>query len=517
MHITHKIFFSHILFLFCNYPTFGQQPIGHHISLDGIPIEGHLDLLLFNSNKEVLMYPKDFFEKGYYWLGNHEKVKGFFYLRGKDLYYKEKSYDKKEKISPGTIKGLVMANDSFFTISDDFVQSLETIEDVSFARTIRGNIIKNDPVYFIKQGHDAPWNELPRARKKMIDSLVPFLKDYPFTLDRLVNGYFGPDEIPSIIEHMKMEYTFIKDEKLYYNKEWEQVENGEEALYHGKITERKDSLWTIDYYLDTSKIYSVTYSDFAPNRINGNVIAYNEKGNFRLDMDIDNDVIRKVTTYHANGKLHRNYFVFNNKTIAYRKVYDVNGNEISNNSGTFQERFEDDILGGTLVRDYSDFRLIESYREIEGRRSYQITDIGNDFYIKVLQQLMSDDKAYKAKLRKEDAMIALVWLQISEKGRIEGYRILNKVSYNLKNHIESFIRKYSKDGYEKLSLKRYKVKGRSVAFEIIVPFHYVDSRPQKNKINPFFNDHYLFNRQMQWNIQYQQMLNSVQIPNFNRQ
>lgn len=216
MHIVPKVFSSIFIFLLCYHPTSGQQPIGHHINLDGIPIEGHLDLLLFNSNKEVLLFPEDYFERGYYWQRNGKKVKGLFSLQGSTLYYKEKSYKEQEDISPGLIKGLIIEKDPFFTMSDEFVQPLKTIGDISFARTIRSNLIKYYPVYFIKKGHDATWQELPRNRKKLIRSLAPFLKDHPFTLERLQDGYFKPDEMPSIIEHMKMESAYNDDETLYY-------------------------------------------------------------------------------------------------------------------------------------------------------------------------------------------------------------------------------------------------------------------------------------------------------------
>lgn len=513
MHTTSKIFFAGIFFLFYVFPTLGQQPIGHHINLDGIPIEGHLDLLLFNSNKEVLLYPEDYFERGYYWQINGEKVKGLFSLQGSTLYFKGKSYNEQEKISPGMVKGLIIEKDSFFAMSNEFVQPLKTIGDISFARTIRSNFIKYYPVYFIKQGHDAPWQELPRKRKKLIKFLAPFLSDYSFTLDRLVDGYFKADEMSSIIEHIKMESAYNNAERLYYNKAWEQVENEEEALYHGRIIERKDSLWTIDYYLDTGKIYTVTYSDFAPNRINGNVKAYGDNGNVRLDMMVSNDIIKKVTSYHPNAKLHRDYDLYNNNVIAYTKVFAESGDEISDKSGSFQERFEDAIIGGTLVRNYSGFQLTESYREIEGRRIYQITDIGFDFYVGELQRKMSSNGGDKASVSSNETIIALVRLQIDEKGNLEDYKILNKVPYGFKNPIQFFLRTHSKNGHKKLSLKRYKVNGKLVAYEIVVPFHYIDSRPQRNTVNPFFNDFYLINRQMQWDIQHQQMLNSIQAPN----
>ena len=556
-------YFALLLFLFISTFINSQTPVGNIIDVNGIPLNGYLDALTYSPEKKIdVTHDSDSYEIGHYYNASGNKIEGYIKFENDKVWYRKEKKGKKTKLFPEEIKQLVIGTDSFFVIDKfyfknrikekpEFVQYITTINNITFAKHYHFASKMNsyaEPItetFLIKTPGNEIWENFPNNLKFKEKALKHF-SYIPYVKRKIENKEYESKDMLSVIKMADYLNRYNNKSKIYFDKYWQEVSFKSKSKYYAKIIDKQDSIWTMEYYNGSTKLYTANYSSFYPNKKNGNFTCYYPNGKVRQITFYNNDEAQEVQTFTQEGKLLTHYLcskeektrltynvsepnntpiIFNN-TLPYMYKNDggyksqkaskldirytyIKGNEDNNlilkEGGYAETDVYDSITEINYFFRFNDVRLKEMYRLHNTDTIFQIALANNKFPIKRLQNRFNNfisGKDYDNALAESAQGKVLVAFLIDYRGKINNYRVLNK----LHPEIDVLVEKFCKEMLHPTNITTFKSykKGKTKFFsEVIIPIDFNINRFYRRPVN-YYHNHWMH---QQWHMQ--------QMPKFN--
>lgn len=517
-----------VLFITYNL-SFAQTPIGVKFDINGMSLNGYYDPLIYSPEKKISkIHFSDSYEKGYYYDSLGTKIDGLIKFEDDKIFYKKKDEDSRTKIKSDVIKRFVIGVDSFFVVDKfyykdklkekpEFVQYIAEFNGYTFVKHYHftsGLALQFGPdspiveTFLVKHKDSIIWDNFP-DNKHFKEKALKYFSYIPYLKEKIITEKYKSKDMLSVIKMAEYLEKYNNSKSIYYDKYWQEIRDKRKAAYEVKIVNKKDSIWTLDYYKDNEKIYQGNYSSFYPNIKNGDFTAFNPDGSTRLISSFIKNKSIKLKTYSKVEKLEKEY-----KIIEFKKEYDSNtsfdlqyvtvnddsgSNIIKSNGISFLSK-KDELNGQIYNYKFNDYKLESVYRVSQNDTIFKISDPNYNFKISSLQSKFDsfmEERKYEDALNENAQGIILASFLIDPKGYVVESTILNKIHPDLDNLVTIFINTKILEGAEfRYSFKSYKVNKKKYYYEIVVPFEFSISRYYRRPVNynHFYND--FFHRQM---------------------
>lgn len=525
-----------------------QTPVGHYFDLGTSLIHGYLDPMVYKPSKSlnIPFYADNGYRSGYYYDKENKKHEGGI-MFGASMNFIEDKKNKKSKkqvLIPEEVNAIVILEDSFFVhkhinkwdTRQYFSQNIGTFKEYSFIRSFYYSNGISAMYKVNKKGTDE-WVQFPKRDKKFLEFALKYFGHIPYLAEKIKNKEFGKNNIVTLIKTAEYYEKYNSGQKiLYFDKYWHTIDKKEEAYYYAKMVNLEDSLWTLDYFHNDKKIYTIQYSHFFPHTKQGIFTAYYENGKVRQKIIYDNNKAQNITTYFMNGKQHTEYRIKRIKkayeqteiyNIAiYSSVQDSTGKELLDSEGVGIEIFTDEVSGSSIVNQYEKKQLVKSYSIIDGEKIYRVA------YPLFEQYVMSVQKKFKRFLDKnlfyrdgkldpaneENVRGTILCLtRVNEKGKVISMRPLNKLhpAVDLVVNQFTYTHGFPRSNYP-IKLKRYKVDRKAVQYEVVIPiiFKPVKFRTYRNDNSSWHTQQMMMDNMRQTQQMIQNSIPMPKIPTF---
>ena len=315
-----KAFISSLILLIILTSTYAQTPIGLKYDCDGYAFNNYFDPLTYSPTKKLTkVHNSDSYEIGYYFDKSGKKVSGLIKFQDKKIWFKVGKKEYRNKIKPEDIKEFVIGVDSFFTISKYyyknslktkpvFVQFISTFNNYTFAKHyhFKSMVIQGQsPIvetYLVKSNGSDTWENFP-DNNKFKEKALKYFNHIPYLKTKISSGEYKSKDMLSIIKMAEYYDKHKSSKAILYDKYWQETRDVKKAEYTAKITDIKDTTWTLEYYRNSTKLYQANYTSFFPNTKNGDFIAYYSNGETRQIISYDNNMPKEVKFYNESGQL----------------------------------------------------------------------------------------------------------------------------------------------------------------------------------------------------------------------
>ena len=448
-----------------------QTPVGLHYDINGKAMNGFFDPLTYSpKNKLSKVHYSASYEVGHYYNANGKKIEGLIKFENKKIFFKEKGSYRRTKLTPDLVKNFVIGVDSFFVVSNyylrgklqtkpQFVQYITEFEGKKFAKHYHFNStfalqlpdsksIKE--TFMIKEKDKMLWDNFPDNRK-FEEKALQYFGHLPYIKKQILSGKIKAESMISAIKYAEYEYKHKNSEPILYDQYWQETRNINNAIYHANITNIQDSIWTIDYYQDSVKLYTINYSSFYPNVKDGEFKAFYPDGIKRKCIRYKNNKIKQVKSYNTLGQLTDSYQYYKTKrdtfspyvtTIKYDSIVDSNNNTIPLLDSCKTIIRSDKYRDLEYIQVYKDKKLEASYRIHKGDTIYQITNPNFKFKTKTLQKNLEyflSNKNYEEALSVNAQGIILASIIINKKGRMVDCKLLNSIHPQIDSMVREFL------------------------------------------------------------------------------
>ncbi|MEN8137591.1 MAG: hypothetical protein ABFR62_04085 [Bacteroidota bacterium] len=537
-----KIVFSIILFATVNL-VYSQVQVGLKFDINGVPFNGYFDPLSYSPKKNLtVIHRSDSYEVGYYYDSFEQKKEGLIKFENDKIYFKKYDLDSRDKIKPSEIESFVIGVDSFFVVSNfyyknkiktepEFVKYITEFNDFTFAKhyhftsglgqayAMRPPIIET---FLVKEKGGTVWvnfqdNNIFKERALKYFGHIPYLEE------KITSGSYTSKDMLSMIKIAEYYYKYQNSELICYDKYWQEINNSEKAQYTARITSYNDSIWTLDYYNDSIKLYTANYSSFYPNTKDGEFTSYFSDGKIRQIIRYKNNKAKEVRILDKKGGLKRHYGYqkrFNpnsskvNFDIKYISVADsIGDNLIEKGNSNTSQIVVDDFDNYVYNREYYNKELVTSYRLSNGDKVFQLTDPAYNFKIKSLQKKLNIymlDKKYNKALSVDAQGVILLSLVIDKKGYPVECKALNGIHPEIDKLVDGFVKeKLLPTSEYRHKFKAYKKDKTKQFLEVVIPIVFSTNRFYRTPVNYFNNFN---NMHLQMQMQQQMMMNSYRPP-----
>jgi len=508
------IIFSIFLFITIGY-SYAQTPVGLLYDMNAVPLNGYFDPLTYLPGKRVKISKLNFYEEGYCSYFNGNKEEGLIRFQGGNFFLKRKGQSDEKKINTKSVNYFLMGVDSFFMIKDFYIEK-ERVKGFNFMQYIAEvngyTFVKlHGDTYLVKGSGEKTWktfgHEKPllyfRNKKEFKEKALKYFGHIPILNDRISSGVYGIDDMATIIKIAEYQSKYQKEEPILYDKHWREVRDVEKVEYLSQIIHQQDSVWTLEHYKGSVKLYQANYSP--PNIKNGDFIAYYHNGEVRQIISYKNNKAQEVRCFDEVGNLNVHYQCthairyptipssWEYVDIEYIVVNDSLGNNILKSNERTTLDVYDEFKDLTYTSIYRENRLVSRYRLLGSDTIFQITNPKYDFKIGRLQIGFDDyvlNNNYVKAFDENAQGTILVSLLIDNKGNIVESTILNDADTEIGILADNFIarwkNRYKLKPYRKDKIKRY--------CEVVIPIEFRTKRDYSLPINhhndPFFmNDH----------------------------
>jgi|GEM_PF-6865441 len=487
--------------------AFAQIEVGHYMDSQGLPIDGYLDMSdylndnMVNSGLNAIGY-----QKGYYYDSEGHKVEGLLDFHSTKLKYKKNEDDRDVlKFDPIEVKSFIIGTDSFYStqnfhiLADEltrvftlgfsdingdkphYVQHLSTFNNTDFAIYYDFKVDAINRIYLLKKKGTNEWVSPPdpslkaKFRKFVKENFgqVPYFDHYKWKYQDLF----------SIITMAKYYYKYQTLDRIYFDKWWNEVEA--DGYYSAKV-ESVDSIWTISYFQDGTKINESQFLGLGPERRTGYSRWYYPSGTLRKETLYDMERPVQVQTFFPNGQLHYNYmYIYSPETratsskflgIKFISVFAQDGTLIIDGTGSGVEHLDDSFNSRIINRSFKNRILTESYYMNGDTKVYQWND--GEFNISNLRsqwsKFVSDfDNVFLPAIAKNTGGIRLLRIQINKTGTYDNYKALNSLDEEFDAGMDRALNFIFSPGSKPIRFNLPKVaksKKKQYAFEVAVPF-----------------------------------------------
>ena len=492
--------------------SFAQVEVGQKVDINGEPFNGFFDPFTYApQNKLSVVHNSDSYEVGHYYNKNGSKIKGLIKFQNKKIWYKRDKNDTQTTLRPDEVNSFVIGVDSFFVAHNfyyknrlktkpEFVQYITEIDNKVFAKHYHfqngigqtGGIIES---YLVKSANDNKWGDFPDNTNFKKNALKHF-GHIKILNQRITDETYDSQDMLSVIKTAEYLKKYQFHEPIYYDKYWQEVRNKENAFYRAEITNKVDSIWTLVYFKDATKLYEANYSSFYPNTKNGEFISYYPNGEKRKRIDYKNNKPRTGKTFDKSGKLKADfkyekikdpYSTSDEFKITYNAVYDAEGNNILKTNGNATHIIQDDFGKVSYTQTFNDNKLFNSYRQSGENTIYQLPKSNTSIKIKSLQRKLDTymvGKEYNSALSVNAQGIVLISFVIDDGGYAVEYSILNKIHPELDRLVSDFVdSKFSPTISKPHKFKAFKMGKKKHYCEFVVPLEFSINRFYRASIN----------------------------------
>lgn len=528
------LIFSIILLCTVNL-IYSQIPIGFKYDCNGYAFNGYFDPLTYSPNEKLTkVHNSDSYEVGYYYDSLGNKIEGQIKFENDKIFFKKENEEFRDKIRPEEIKYFVIGVDSFFVTSNfhyknklktnpEFVQYITEFNGLTFAKHynftsgIAQQYAMQPPIietFLVKAKDSTTWENFP-DNNRFKESALKYFSYIPYLKEKINSGDYKSENMLSIIKMAEYNYKYNNSKPIYYDKYWQEINDGRKSKYYAKIISKRDSIWTFEYFEDTTKLFLANYSSFYPNNKNGEFISYYLNGEIRQIVTFKNNKPKDFKTFNKSGDLNRDYQYIETKdtttgktsiNVKYLSVIDSLGENIINSDISHNLIEKDNFSNVSYFNKFNNKELIASYRIIENDTVFQIINPDYNFKIKSLQKKFDyymSEKKYDLALSENAQGIILVSLIIDKKGNVITSIILNHIHPEIDKLVDGFIKTRLLPEAEYIyKFKPYKVDKIEQFCEVVIPFEFSINRFYRQPVN--YNQ---FNN-MYW-IHQQQMMNMI--------
>ncbi len=533
-----------------------QKAVGHFFDINGLPINGYYDPLSYSPEKYIECRPEserdmfgfDIFERGVIYLKDGKQLKGEIKVKRDKLVYKAPTEARTRNIKFKDLDALVLSTDSFFVSQDVYSenkvskQKLEGANIVQYIASFDGYIFSkyhqlnyNDKATFLvqKEGSER-WISFAKTKdyysvyaKKNLNKKNPNTVRFRNTAlavfdkvdlikEKIENYDYSTPDMMEMIKTAEYYHKYQNGEAIYFDKYWNETHKQNKAKYTANIISLEDTIWTLDYHQNDTLLYTVQYSSFYPNVKDGLFIAYYPNGNPRKKIYYENNKPEFISTFYENGqdkfKMYTDVAEIRNPKYEFAYFYDENGIDKLTETNEQALKIEDKIQNRTINFLFKDKKLEQStIKQSEEAYVYQnCSPFYNDFFIRNVEKLQKKfDMEMQFKLLEaydEGAQgTILVAVDINEKGKIQGHKLLNSLHPELDRIVNKFMNGRAVMNYKFKSLKF------NNNLEIVIPFVFKIDNFHINSPNHYWYDPW-FHNQMQWHMQQQQFQQNIPSP-----
>ena len=514
-----------------------QIEIGIKHDLNGISLNGYFDPIIYSPEKKIFkVHGSSSYDPGYYYDKQGNQVFGQIKFDNNKIWYWNKKSARGTKFKPDSINSFIIGIDSFLVVSnfsikntlkekEEYAQYITEFNDITvlkhynIKRDFYGDISTLIETYLIKHNGASKWDCFSKKNYKTI--ALKYFGDIPYLKTKISTDKYDKNKILSLIKEAEYYYKFQNQEIVRFDKYWQEVRKSIKSEYSAKIIDIKDSIWTFEYYKDSTKIYRVDYSSFYPNTKNGDFTAFYQNGNTRQIISYSDNKPGEIKTYKKNGLLSTHYEMILNEDeysskididIKYNVVNDsLKTNILNSNKKSFLSLY-DEVTGFVYKYKYNSNELHSVYRLLDKDTVFQITNPDYNFKINSLQKKFDyfmSEKNYDDSLSENPQGMILVSFLIDPKGYVVESTILNKVHPELDELVNKFINsnllhnskyRYKFKPFKKDKIRRY--------CEVVIPFDFSVNRFYRKPVNYYHFNHWQFHNQMI----HQQMMNSIKLP-----
>lgn len=497
---------------------------GHYCSLDGKLHDGYLSL---NEDKIKVKESRDTnFPKSF-------KAKELVYIKiGIDSFTSSSNYFYKKRISkkPRFIQYLGKGNGyvygKFFDISKKKISEYYVVR-------------------LEKEG--SVWQNF-YDKKKFNLRCLKYFGHLPEVKKKIEKEKLTIDDIPNIIQ-MSIYYEKLQYKTpLYFDDYWQELPSKEKKRYKAFVTKKTDSIYTIEYYSNNSKIYRINYSSLYPKIKNGEFTSFFKNGNTRRIINYRNDSIKSVKIFNDDKTLikHFKYIKVSKESLIkhgstrYSRnsrnpilnppsiktpvlILDNKGNNVVTKIGEFSISEKDPNSNQNFTDTYSNNKKIKSYKLVNNDTVFQTIKPGTINLI-TLQTKLNDalnEEKFPQALKDNVQGTILLSVLINPKGYLERCFLLNKLHPELDNFIVSFLENKLLEGARfRYKFKKIRPKGY---YTTIIPIEIINNRfyrpPSVYNNNFWFMDHMQMHQQMMQQqqmmmMQQQQIMQNISPPSF---
>ena len=366
--------------------------------------------------------------------------------------------------------------------------------------------------FLVKAKDSTTWDNFP-DNNRFKESALKYFSYISNLKEKINSGDYKSENMLSIIKMAEYYDKYNNSKPIYYDKYWQEIKDSRKSKYYANIIGKQDSIWTFEYFDDTTKLFLANYSSFYPNNKNGEFISYYPNGEIRQIITFKNNKPKDFKTFDKSGELNRNYQNIETKdaatgktsiSVKYISAFDTLGKNIIN-SDVSHYLIENDSFGNvSYFNKFNNKGLIASYRIIKKDTVFKIINPDYNFKVKSLQKKFDyymSEKKYDIALSENAQGIILVSLIVDKKGNVENSIILNHIHPEIDKLIDEFIKtRLLPEAEYRYKFKPYIVGKVKQYCEVVIPIEFSINRFYRQPVN--YNQ---FNN-LYW-MQQQQMLN----------
>jgi hypothetical protein len=514
-----------------------QIEVGLKHNLDGIPLNGYFDPMIFSSEKTVYFSPEpNTFEQGYYTDINGNIIKGLILFHSQGISFKKNEADKKVLIERANIKNIIIGIDSFITVPSknikeiynnepQFIQYITSFDNYIFAKhyhffsnfsnNVAGTNSSTSESYIVKHKDSLIWDKFSRDRDIFKIQALKYFGHIQNIKDKLIANKYSQEDMASIIKMAEYYNKFKNSEPIYFDDYWQEIQNANKAVYTAKVLAFNNEVWELEYSNKTNKIYKAKYSSFAPNEKEGEFITYYPNGSIREVIFYVKNNPSEVKLYNQLGVMTQNYKLVKGKEtlwstapkviLTYLTMQDSLGNDILKSNPNATLNIFDEFSHETYTYQFENSKIKFCYRLINSDTIFNTTKYDYNFDDTKLQEKFNTffkDKKYHDAMSVNAQGTILVSVIMDDNGYAKKYQLLNKLHPQLDSLVEQFvISKLLPTDKKAIQLKPYRINGKAKTCEILIPFEFSINRFYREPVNymqfnqPFYNIHHQINQQ----------------------
>lgn len=520
-----------------------QTPVGLKRDLSGQPFNGYYDPLTYSPARKIeSTFSNYYYEAGYYFDAVGNKQEGLIKIEGNKVIYKRKDHYDKSNLVPDQVTGFVAGADSFFCVTainrnnkikhnPEFVHYIGQYAQYVLARhsyssAEMAQIYLDKPsiveTYLIKSKDSAVWASFS-DNKKFKEQALTYFGDCPVIHKKIETGAYSYKDLNTIFKMADYYRKYQAKELIFYDRYWKEVRFLTRDGYSAKITNLVDSIWTLDYYQGSNKLYQANYSCLFPVIKNGDFTSYYPDGKVRKIEQFTNNELLETKTFDTKGLMTCHYKIIETKNetsekkpkeLQFISINDSLGNNLPIHDQMCKTQTFDSFENTSYTCIYSSDKVVSCYRLLEKDTVFQITK-PEEVVIYKLQSRFGGfmrDKSLEEALAANAEGIVLVSMIIDDKGFVIKSELLNRLHPQIDNLIENFLSENLLVGAEsRFRFVPFKKNKSKRYCEVTVPFKFSTNRIFYPKMNPFYMNDYGW-RQSMYHMEMQQNLRNMASP-----
>ncbi|MEN7550605.1 energy transducer TonB [Rapidithrix thailandica] len=480
-----------LLFLLISVKAFSQGPLsnyelGYFFDANAQMIDGYFDVDYVPQKSLEVAYTlgKDYTPGYYYDLGNN-KIQGFLKYAQYNTFFQFRSYKEgiEKTIKPKECSSYVIGVDSFTVIENftverqltsaqsnkrEFAEVMEQVGSLTFYKHIRAGASNVVTTYLVKADSSNAYISFPQKPLKFKKVASAVFGEYTSLKERIEAGHYTCEDVPVLIKLLKYKRKHDRNEKIYFNKAWDEVNEPEKAFYYALTESVEDSVFHQKFYFnDGTLIYEGDFTSFFPHKRKGRFSWYYPDGSLRKKMQYYKNKPLRGVTYHPNGQVHRE-FRFMKEEPVYELVQNLDGKNLLHSSGRGIETFYDSIAQRQITYEFEDFKIKNAYFQDEnGKKVYQTCKRNAKIIgFKIFQNRLSKDLSYpdNALLKNIHGYVFIKCI-VEPDGLVSDIQILKGLTPDCNRLIKTFLSKSTTE----VHWKPAKVRGKNVAQEVVLP------------------------------------------------